>query len=288
MKKTGLGKGFDSLIPTNFDSSILIDKNDRVQNLFVSHIQPNEQQPRKHFDPNAIEELSQSIKQYGILQPLIVVPDKSQSGHYVIVAGERRWRAAEQAGLKKLPCIIREREELEQLEVSLVENVQRVDLSPIEQAVSIERLHREFNMPYSAIAKRLGKASTTINNIVRLLQLPKDAITALEQNKISEGHARAVLSLKQDATEQQKLLTHIFKNAWSVRQAEQYATGIKQGKTRQASHRTAIENKQTKAVSSVLNTKVTLRHTARGGRVELHFKDEEELQKLLDTLLGKS
>ncbi|MCA1806463.1 MAG: ParB/RepB/Spo0J family partition protein, partial [Actinobacteria bacterium] len=163
MKKTGLGKGFDSLIPTNFDSSILIDKDDRVQNLLISHIQPNEQQPRKHFDANAIEELSQSIKQYGILQPLIVVPDKSQAEHYIIVAGERRWRAAKQAGLKKLPCIIREREELEQLEVSLVENVQRVDLSPIEQAISIERLHREFNMPYNAIAKRLGKASTTIN-----------------------------------------------------------------------------------------------------------------------------
>ncbi len=288
MKKTGLGKGFDSLIPTNFDSSILIDKNDRVQNLLTNHIQPNERQPRKHFDPDAIEELSQSIKQYGILQPLIVVPDKGKAEHYIIVAGERRWRAAQLAGVKKLPCIIRERKELEQLEVSLVENVQRVDLSPIEQAVSIERLHREFNMPYNAIAKRLGKAATTINNIVRLLQLPKDAIVALEQNKISEGHARAILSLKQDTNEQQKLLTHILENSWSVRQAEQYVTGIKQGKAQHARHRTTIENKQTKAVSSVLNTKVTLRHTARGGRVELHFKDEEELQRLLDTLLGAS
>lgn len=286
MKKTGLGKGFDSLIPTNFDNSILIDKNDRVQNVPIEHIHPNEQQPRKHFDSTAIDELSHSIKQYGVLQPLIVVPDTSKKaeGQYRIVAGERRWRAAKQAGLKKLPCIIREREELEQLEVSLVENVQRVDLSPIEQAVSIERLHREFNMPYSAIAKRLGKAATTINNIVRLLQLPEEAIRALEQHTISEGHARAILALKGDEAEQKKLLQYIQEKSWSVRQAEQYVTGIKEGQSRNAHRRTAVENQQTKAVSKVLNTKVTLRHTARGGRVELHFKTDEELQELLDRL----
>lgn len=286
MKKTGLGKGFDSLIPTNFDNSILIDKNDRVQNVPIEHIHPNEQQPRKHFDSTAIDELSHSIKQYGVLQPLIVVPDASKKaeGQYRIVAGERRWRAAKQAGLKKLPCIIREREELEQLEVSLVENVQRVDLSPIEQAVSIERLHREFNMPYSAIAKRLGKAATTINNIVRLLQLPEEAIRALEQHTISEGHARAILALKGDEAEQKKLLQYIQEKSWSVRQAEQYVTGIKEGQSRNAHRRTAVENQQTKAVSKVLNTKVTLRHTARGGRVELHFKTDEELQELLDRL----
>lgn len=286
MKKTGLGKGFDSLIPTNFDNSILIDKNDRVQNVPIGDIHPNEKQPRKHFDAAAIEELSQSIKQYGVLQPLIVVPDTSQgaASQYRIVAGERRWRAAKQAGLKKLPCIIREREELEQLEVSLVENVQRVDLSPIEQAVSIERLHREFNMPYSAIAERLGKAATTINNIVRLLQLPQEAIRALEQNTISEGHARAVLALKGNETEQKKLLQYILKKSWSVRQAEQYVTGIKDGQARNAHRRTAVENQQTKAVAKALNTKVTLRHTARGGRVELHFKTDEELQNLLDRL----
>lgn len=284
MKKTGLGKGFDSLIPTNFDSSILLDKDDRIQKLFIKDIHPNEQQPRKHFDATAIDELSDSIGQYGVLQPLIVVPSKTQPDTYILVAGERRWRAATQAGLKKVPCIIREREELEQLEVSLVENVQRVDLSPIEQAVSIERLHREFNMPYNKIAKRLGKAPATINNMVRLLQLPKEAVLALEQNQISEGHARAILALKDNIAEQKKLLEHIRNESWSVRQAEQYVTGIKQGQKKKAQNRTAVENKQTKAVAKVLNTKVTLRHTARGGRVELHFDTDEQLEQLLAIL----
>jgi ParB family transcriptional regulator, chromosome partitioning protein len=283
MKKTGLGKGFDSLIPTNFDKDLLVDKDDRIQHIAVDKIHPNEQQPRKHFDKEALKELSASIKRYGVLQPLIVVPDDEDG--FVIVAGERRWRAAREAKLTKLPCIVRKREELEQLEISLIENVQRVDLTPIEQAVSIERLHQEFNMSYQEIAKRLGKAPTTVNNIVRLLGLPKPAREALDKNQISEGHARAILSLKEYSDEQNELLKHVIKEKWSVRQAEQYVTAVKQGKRgSKAKTRTAIENEHTKSISTILNTKVTLRHTARGGKVELHFKNEQELQQLIERL----
>ena len=287
-KHTGLGKGFDSLLPTNFDQSILVDKDDRIVKLALNKIQPNPNQPRKHFDAIALDELSQSIARYGVLQPLIVLISKNQADTFIIVAGERRWRAAQQAGLKQVPCIVREREELEQLEVSLIENVQRVDLTPIEQAVSIERLHQEFNISYQEIAKRLGKAKTTVHNIVRLLQLPKAAREALSTERISEGHARAILALKDTPKEQQKLLNYILQQHWSVRQAEQYVTGIKQaGPSARAKHRTAVENHDTKSLSKKLNTKVTLKHTARGGRFELHFKTDAEYQALLTHLLNK-
>ena len=283
-KKTGLGKGFDSLLPQNFDTSLLIDKDDRIQKLSLNVIAPNEQQPRKHFDEAALTELSDSIARYGILQPLIVVP-QGDGTTYTIVAGERRWRAARQAGLKSVPCIVRQREELEQLEVSLIENVQRVDLTPIEQAVSIERLHQEFNMTYQEIAKRLGKAKTTVNNIVRLLGLPKAAREALDNQRISEGHARAILALKDMPQQQEELLTSILQHDWSVRQAEQYVSAIKQGKqTKQARQRTGIETIATKQLGKKLNTKVTLRHTARGGRLELHFGSDEELARILEQI----
>lgn len=287
-KKTGLGKGFDSLLPTNFDSSLLMDKDERIQKIAVTDVHPSESQPRKAFDKEALLELGSSIKQYGILQPLIVVPDKlSSTNTFIIVAGERRWRAAKQVGLKHVPCIVREREELEQLEISLIENVQRVDLTPIEQAISIERLHQEFAMSYQAIASRLGKAPTTINNIVRLLRLPQAARQALDERRISEGHARAILALIDYPDEQGRLLQNILSQNWSVRQAEQYVTAIKQGKKQAgAKTRTSVENEQTKRLSASLNTKVTLKHTAKGGRLELHFTDDKTYEALVNKLLG--
>src|SRR3990167_4843746 len=152
----GLGKGFDSLIPTDFDPSLLIDSKDRIQKLFITKIIANPDQPRRTFDQQALNELASSLKQFGVLQPLIVVP--LQDGTYRLVAGERRWRAAHIAGLQEVPAIVRQPAELEELEIALIENVQRVDLSALEQAISIERLHQQFNLTYKQIAIRLGKA----------------------------------------------------------------------------------------------------------------------------------
>ncbi len=278
-KGKGLGRGFDVLIPTDFDETILLDNSDRVQNLFIHTIQPNPAQPRRSFDDGALEELAASIKQYGILQPIIVSPNGEG---YVIVAGERRWRAAEKAGLKKLPAIVRKREELEQLEVALIENVQRVDLSPLEQAVSIERLHQQFNFSYQSIADRLAKAPSTVNNIVRLLQLPPEARDALQANRITEGHARAILALKGDDAKQAELLRLIIKNGWSVRQAEQFVVSVKQGsETEKARKATVAETAGTKLLGKQLKTKVTLKRTARGGRLEIHYQTDHELDVLL-------
>lgn len=279
IKSHGLGKGFDVLIPADFDETILLDSSDRVQKLLTSQIHANPDQPRKTFDAQMLDELASSIEQYGILQPLIVSPAKEG---YTLVAGERRWRAAQKAGLKEVPVIVRERQELEQLEVALIENVQRVDLSPLEQAVSIERLHQQFSMTYQSIAKRLGKSLPTVHNIVRLLQLPNNARLALQDGKIYEGHARAILSLKDFSQEQEQLLGFIVKNGWSVRQAEQFAVSIKSGaETKKATRATSVETPATKRLSKSLGAKVTVKRTAKGGRIEIHYKTDEELEMLI-------
>lgn len=278
-----LGRGLDSLLPSDFDSSIL-NRDERIQKLFISDIQPNPDQPRKHFDEQSLSELSNSIKQYGVLQPIIVSPLKK--GGYQIIAGERRWRAAQQAGLKDISAIVREKAQLEQLEIALIENVQRVDLSPLEQAASIEYLHEQFNLSYQEIAQKLGKAAPTVNNIVRLLGLPDAAREALKQGLITEGHARAILALKANPELQSRLL-HLIKSAsWSVRQAEQFVTAHKEGlETKQAvKQRTVQQTPETKKLSKKIGAVVTIHHTARGGRLEIHFKNDDELAQLYEKL----
>jgi len=280
----GLGKGLDALIPTDFDPSLLVDSKDRIQKLLITKILPNPDQPRRYFEQQSLNELAVSIKQYGVLQPLIVSPESD--GTFRIIAGERRWRAAKIAGISELPTIIREPEQLEELEIALIENVQRVDLSPIEQAISIERLHQQFNMTYKQIAQRLGKAETTVSNLVRLLHLPNDAREALVAGNITEGHARSILALKSLPEKQADLLNKIITNNWSVRQAEQYVTALKQGVSNQdvVKTRIATETPETKKLSNKFNTRVSLKRTAKGGRIELHFKDEGELDNLIKLL----
>lgn len=282
--KSGLGKGLDVLIPSDFDTALLMGANDRVQNLYITAVNPNPDQPRRHFDQEALDQLSASIKRYGVIQPIVVSP---KAEGYIIVAGERRWRAATSAGLEQIPAIVRNREEIEQLEVALIENVQRVDLSPLEQAISIERLHQQFNIPYAEIAKRLSKAETTISNIVRLLQLPPAARESLQIGEISEGHARAILALKNNPSDQDELLQNIIKNGWSVRQAEQYVTSLKEGaKTqKQLTEKLAPETNETKSLAKRIGTKVTIKRTAKGGRLEIHFKSDEDLDSIIKKLV---
>ncbi len=282
-KSMGLGRGFDALIPQDFDKSLLADDQGRIKKLDVTDIEANPDQPRQHFDKEALEQLAASIKTYGILQPLVVTP---RGKNYSIVAGERRWRAARLAGLTHVPVIVRTTKELEQLEIALVENVQRVDLAPLEQAVSIERLHQQFNMKYEAIAERLGKAPSTINNIVRLLQLSEVARTALHENAISEGHARAILSLKGLPEKQVELLAAIRKHGWSVRQAERFVTSVKEGyrEAKLTQERMKVETPETKRISKRIGAPVQIRRTARGGKLEIGFKSDVELARIIAAL----
>jgi ParB family chromosome partitioning protein len=282
-QKIGLGKGFGSLLPQNFDAGLLVEESERVQKLALDRLEPNPDQPRSVFDDEALHELAQSIRQYGIIQPLVVSP---HGQNYYIIAGERRWRAARKAGLKTVPALVRTTKELERLELALIENVQRVDLSPLEQAVSIERLHQQFNMTYAQIGERLGKAATTVTNIARLLQLPEAARQALAEKRIVEGHARQILALKGRPDKQAELLELIVKHGWVVRQAERYVTSLKEGvqDTTEVKQRVADETPMTRALSQWLGTPVHVKRMAHGGRLEITFRDDKQLEKLLELL----
>lgn len=280
--KRGLGRGFEALLPPDFDKAkLLASADDRVEQIDLGKLQANPYQPRRHFDETALAELAASIKHYGIVQPLVVLPAKN--GVYTLIAGERRWRAAKLAGLKQVPALVRSAQQLEQLELALIENVQRVDLSPLEQAVSIERWHEQFSISYEAIADRLGKATSTVNNTVRLLQLPEPVRAALERQQITEGHARSILALKAQPEQQAKLLRAIIQNGWSVREAERYVLSVKAGAKdhRQARAHVATETPATRRLSKRLGTPVHVRRTARGGVLEIGFGDDEELQRII-------
>jgi ParB family chromosome partitioning protein len=280
--KRGLGRGFESLLPTDFDKSILLTADDRVEKIPIAKLQPSPYQPRKHFDETALRELADSIKRHGIVQPLVVTP-AGKDGVYTLIAGERRWRAAKIAKLSSVPALIRTSEELEQMELALIENVQRVDLSPLEQAVSIERLHEQFSLSYDEIAKRLGKANSTVNNTVRLLRLPEVARDALVAGRISEGHARAILALREDTERQAYLLKTITEQGWSVRQAERFVTSVKAGTkdVRQTHEHVATETPATRKLARKLGAPVNIRRTARGGKLEITFKTDDELERII-------
>jgi ParB family chromosome partitioning protein len=280
-----LGKGFAALIPQDFDKSILFEDQERIQKLSLDELEPNPEQPRQHFDDEALEQLAISIKNYGILQPLIVTPVAGNK-KYSIVAGERRWRAAQLAGIQKVPVIVRTTKELERLEMAIVENVQRVDLSPLEQAVSVERLHQQFSMTYEQIASRLGKASSTVNNMVRLLQLPEDARLALKEEKITEGHARAILALKPFPEKQEELLQAIVNHGWSVRQSERFVVSVKEGfRDKQATkERMRTETPATIQLSERIGAPVQIRRMAKGGKLEIAFKSDDELEAIIQQL----
>ncbi len=280
MKKAALGKGFEGLIPVGFDVAGTATPGEQIRQIAIEDLHANSEQPRKYFDEKALNELAESIKTHGIIQPLVATPHEKG---YRIVAGERRYKASVLAGLKKVPVIIRNHKELEELEIALVENVQRVDLSPLEQAVSIVRLRDQFSLTPKEIANKLGKAETTISNIVRLLQLPKAAIEALQRSQISEGHARTLLALKIDEAAQIKLLNEIMDSSLSVRDAEEWVKGWKQ----QNEQNNSSIGQTTSRLLEKLNKNginAKLRQKRAGGQLLISYNDEAELNALLQKL----
>lgn len=285
-QKRGLGKGFESLLPSNLDKSLLLSPEDRINKLPLDKIFPNPDQPRKNFDDDSLKELSQSIKKYGVIQPILVTP--GDNGTYIIVAGERRFRASKLAKVDTIPAVVHKRKELERIEVALIENVQRVDLSPLETALTVEKLHQQFNLSYEEIGKSLGKASSTVTNIVRLLNLPEAAKKALSENKISEGHSRQILALNGKPDKQTLLLNSIINLGWSVRQAEQFVTGVKSGirEESKAKAQTIAQTKDTKKLSLLFGSPVSLKRMARGGKLEITYKDEDDLKRIMQIIEG--
>jgi ParB family transcriptional regulator, chromosome partitioning protein len=283
--KRGLGRGFESLLAPDFDKArLLASKDDRIEHVALDKLEANPMQPRRHFDEKTLNELAVSIKKYGVVQPLVVMPVKN--GTYTIIAGERRWRAAVIAGLNEVPAIVRSSKMIEQLEVALIENVQREDLHLLDQAISLERLHEQFSISYDEIGARLGKSPSTIINIVRLLQLPDFATEALNQHKITEGHARQILALKGHLEDQRILLDSIIKNGWSVRQAERFVLGYKESRkdTKQAKAHVRTETPLTRRLGKKLETPVRIRRMAKGGFLEISFTSEEDLTRIIKNL----
>jgi len=278
-----LGRGLDALFSGADMSRIGIPKEEIVQ-IEINQIVPNPDQPRRFFDETSLKEMAVSIKEFGILQPLVVT--KLEQNKYSIIAGERRWRSSKIAELKTVPCIVRSVSELQKLELALIENVQREDLSPLEQAASVQRLHDQFSMSYEAISKKLGKAYSTIANLVRLLGLPENIQKALSESKISEGHARTLLGLQSDTSNQQALLELILTKHLSVRQAEQYVVASREKKpTKEKSlQRTVSETVETKSLSKHFGVKVEVAYMAKGGKITLRFTSDDEYKSLINRL----
>jgi ParB family chromosome partitioning protein len=284
-KPSGLGRGLDALFPTDFSKeSVLRDIKQGVQEVNLDLITPKKGQPRTVFDDEKIEQLSYSMKTHGVLQPIVLVETARDA--YTIIAGERRFRAAKKAGLKTIPAVVRTATELQQLEIALVENIQREDLNPIEQAISVARLHDEFGQSYESIAKRLGKAHTTVVNTVRLLGLPAPYQQALSDGAMGEGHARALLALSHAGQAQAQLFKHIINDHWSVRKAELFVQAHKSEapSTRKTAKLMKTESKETKLLEKKLMTPVRIQRTAKGGKLTIAFKDEEDLNRLLGIL----
>lgn len=287
----GLGRGFDSLIPTNvldeaFDVTSSEDKAvSELRNLDVKSIVPNPHQPRRLFEPDALQELANSIKEHGILQPIIVT--ETGGGKYELVAGERRWRASQMAGLTEVSALVRTYTDQHKLELALIENLNREDLNPLEIATVYLKLQQQFNMTLDEIGKRAGgKAVSTISNSLRLLGLPENAKVALIRGEISEGHARQIVAI-QESEVQQELLDLIVKNGWSVRKTEQFVIGYKEGtKDREtAAAKTRTETPGTQQLAQRLGAKVAIRNMAHGGRLIIEFKSDDDLDRITKLLI---
>lgn len=288
----GLGKGFDVLMPVGINvSNVTAGVGEKIHKLALDVVVPKQDQPRQYFNEVALDQLAISIREHGILQPLVVV--QVDQNMYSIIAGERRWRAAKMAGLTEVPAIVRSANEHEQLELALLENVQRSDLTPLEQSLTVYRLHTQFNQSYEDIAKRLGKAYTTIINSVRLLSLPPEMQESLQVGTISEGHARTLLSLQKYPTAQKTLFANIVSKGWSVRQAEQFVIVVKRGAiTKDAEDKKPKASTSfattTKALQKQLGAKVTVQHSAKGkGKLVINYDSEAELTRISKMILGK-
>lgn len=290
-QKKGLGRSFDSLLPTEllneaFDPTASEDERvSELRQVNIDDITPDKDQPRRSFDEIALGELAESIKEHGVLQPLVVVASGSK---FEIVAGERRYRASKLAGLTKVPVIVRTLSAQHRLEVSLIENLQRRDLNALETATAYLKLRDQFNLKLDQIGARVGgKSIAAISNAIRLLHLPESAKNALIQKEITEGHARQILALT-DEKAQNDLLQHIVRDGWSVRRAEQFVIGYKkgQGKDKQLSgvRSTLSETPLTKSIAKKLGTGVRVKTTAKGGQLVIDFTDEKDLERISDRL----
>ena len=280
MQKQALGKGLGALIP---DLSSLDDKARKalgIHEIELDKIVPNEYQPRKTFQTESLKELAASIKEHGVIQPVIV---HRIGTNYGLIAGERRWRAARLAGLKTIPALVKEATKRELIEQALIENIQREDLNPLEAAEAYKRLQDEFKLTQEDLAKRVGKERSTVTNFLRILGLPKELKQSLATGALSMGHAKALLSLER-VRDQIQAASAIVRKGLSVREAEALANRLKnpakETKSRQSHELKTVEEKLKKS----LGTKVSIITKAKGGRIVIEYYSAEELDRLLEKI----
>lgn len=292
MAKRGLGKGLDSLIPSNvMEPAKKVTAEESAKNedgatlVKITKVEPNREQPRKNFDEDALQELSESIKQFGLLQPILVQDRKT---YYEIIAGERRWRAAKMAGLKEVPVIIRDLSEQEIVEISLIENIQREDLNPIEEAQAYKRLLTEFNLKQDEVAERVSKSRTAVTNSMRLLKLCDKVQKMVVDEMISTGHARALISIE-DPEEQYIVAQKIFDEKLSVREVEKLVKNLhKPPKPKKAENKTleTIYNELSEKMKQSLGTKVSISAKDNGsGKIEIEFYNHDDLDRLMEKIM---
>ena len=305
VKRNGLGKGLDSLIPDksdkigkssgkNVEKKSEIDESKKETEKFgtgemmvkINQVEPNRDQPRKDFDEDALLELSDSIKQFGVLQPLLVQKKKD---YYEIIAGERRWRAAKLAGVKEIPVIVKDFTEQEVVEISLIENIQRENLNPIEEAMAFKRLLEEFNLKQDEVAERVSKSRTAVTNSMRLLKLSDRVQQMIIDDMITTGHARALLAI--DDEEQQYILaTKVFDEKLSVRETEKLVKSLKNPKkpvVKEKIEHMLVYDDFVDKMKNVMGTKVNINAKANGkGKIEIEYYSEEELERIYDLIMS--
>ena len=304
VKRNGLGKGLDSLIPNKSDkltkpetkknnSEVKVSPAKKIKEdpkaseilLKINQVEPNRDQPRKEFDEDALLELADSIKQFGVLQPLLVQKKKD---YYEIIAGERRWRAAKLAGLKEVPVLIKSYTDQEIVEISLIENIQRENLNPIEEAMAFKRLLEEFHLKQDEVAERVSKSRTAVTNSMRLLKLSDKVKQMIIDDIISTGHARALLAIE-DEEQQYLLATKIFDEKLSVRETEKLVKSLKNPKKevkKTTPEHQFIYNDIAEKMKSIMGTKVNINAKANGkGKIEIEYYSEEELERIYDLMM---
>lgn len=299
VKKSGLGKGLDSLIApktrseqkTQTTSAAVkpeketivktVVKKEEVK-LRISEVEPNREQPRKKFDEDALLELADSIRQFGVLQPLLV---QKRDGYYEIIAGERRWRAAKMAGLKEVPVVIKDFTDQQIVEISLIENIQREDLNPIEEALAYKRLLSEFKLKQDEVAERVSKSRTAVTNSVRLLKLDRRVQQMVIDEMISTGHARALLSIE-DGDQQYKIAMQVFDEKLSVREVEKLMKKLQNSnekKEKQKPEHEFIYQDMEEKIKALLGTKVTISPKANHkGKIVIDYYSDDELERLME------
>jgi ParB family transcriptional regulator, chromosome partitioning protein len=281
-QRKALGRGLGALLGT---SELDVEQ---LREIDIDRILPNSQQPRKNFDEEALEELANSIRQHGVVQPIVV--RALEDGFFQLIAGERRWRASQRAGLTRLPAVIRQAGDHDTLEIALIENLQRQDLNPLEEAQAYEKLIVDFGMTQDEVARRVGKNRATVANMLRLLKLPSEVQQWLRDNKLSTGHAKALLSLSEpdailDAAKR------VIQGNLSVRHAEMLVGRIAKGEAQNgdSAAESEVEDPNVKAairaLEQVIGTKVAIQETGGKGKIEIHFYSFEEMNRLYEGLL---